>query len=195
MQSNQLKPCPCPGAAAPQLGPSAPTPSVQASPTVPGLSSQQAHRDGSCVFCLSALAPAHCLDSLHLTSISQSLHKLSGVRKFGGHAWEVWPMHQEPSQCPSSHSGVETARDQGRPAAGPTTTSLVAGKSRWVRLSRGTKQTQLQVVGMGRYPLPLAWSTWNRIGLTQDGGCSAGLQSLQPSGAGDACPALPLGAQ
>lgn len=34
---------------------------------------------------------------------------------------------------------------------------------------RGTKQTQLQAVGTGRYSLPLVWSTWNRIRLTQDG--------------------------
>lgn len=78
MQS--VKPLPPPQSSYPSMQ----TLSIQASPTVPGLSSQQAHRDSSCVFCLSALSPAHCLDGLHLTITSQSLHKLTGVRKFGG---------------------------------------------------------------------------------------------------------------
>lgn len=91
MQPSQLNPCPDPGAAACPALPQ--HTDVQPSPTIPGLSPQQAHHDGSCVFCLSALPLACCLHSLHLTIISQSLHKLTGVRKFGGRAREGWPVH------------------------------------------------------------------------------------------------------
>lgn len=59
----------------------------------PWVEFQQAHRDGSCVFCLSALAPARCLDSLQVTIISV-LAQADRAQKVWGRAWEAWPVHQ-----------------------------------------------------------------------------------------------------